>query len=156
METVPTGPTTTLPALPSSGYAAIVIGAANGSPAVAYTARTSICGFAPSGPSVSPTDEVVSIPWVATGQVKAGQLSVQATLPPCGTFEGSSVSGSAQSMTVTLAVEVPDIPLHCPAVQPLNESVQVGSPNSPGAPPSLVSPSTVIEHGDLGPIHTVS
>src|ERR1019366_5192276 len=33
-----------LPALPSDGYSAVVIGAVHGSPAVVYTARSSVCG----------------------------------------------------------------------------------------------------------------
>ena len=133
-----------------------MIGAASGSPAVAYSARTSMCGFPPTGPSVTSADEVVSIPWAALGEVKAGQLSVPGSLPPCGTYQGASVSGDAESLTITLAAGVPDVTLRCPALRLLDESVQVGPPNSPGAPPSLVSPSTVLKHGTLGPIRVVS
>jgi len=153
-ETAPTGPTTTRPTLPSSGYGAVVIGAEAGSPAVAYTARSSTCGSPPTGPSVAVASEVVSVPWVASGTVEAGQLVVQASLPPCGAFRGASVGGSAASTTVTLLAVVPDVVLPCPAPQRVMETVQLGSPNSPGAPPSLVSPSTLIEHGPLGAIRT--
>jgi hypothetical protein len=155
-ETAPSGPTTTLPALPSSGYAAIVLGAESGSPAIAYTARSSSCGFSPTGPSVSSVGEVVSIPWVALGSVTAGQLSVRGSVPPCGTYQGSSVGGDAQSITVTLDAVVPDVPLDCPSAQSVVEAVQIGPPNSPGAPPPIVSSRTLITHGPLGPVQVVS
>jgi len=155
-ETVPTGPTTTQLALPSSGYAAVVIGAAIGTPAVAYTARSSTCGFPPTGPTVTTASEVVSIPWVALGTVQAGQLAVRASVPPCGTYRGASVGGDAKSLTVTLLAVVPDVAHECPVVQPVTESVQVGPPSAPGAPPPVVSPSTLIEHGPLGGTRAVS
>jgi hypothetical protein len=155
-ETVPTGPTTTQLDLPSSGYAAVVIGAAIGTPAVVYTARSSTCGFPPTGPTVTTASEVVSIPWVALGTVQAGELAVRASVPSCGTYRGASVGGNAKSLTVTLLAVVPDVAHECPVVQPVTESVQVGPPNAPGAPPPVVSPSTLIGHGSLGAIRAVS
>jgi hypothetical protein len=40
-----------VPQPPSNGYAAVVIGA-NGSPAVVYLARTAVCGFPATGPTI--------------------------------------------------------------------------------------------------------
>ena len=149
-EIAPTGPTTTLPRLPTSGYAAVVVGAISGSPSVVYTARASPCDLSPSGPFVSSADEVVSIAWVAPGVVTDGQLAVKAVVPPCGRYEGSNVAGDAESLTVTLDAVVADGAEDCPEAQPVVETVQIGPPRAPGAPPPIVSSRTLIEHGALG------
>jgi hypothetical protein len=156
-ETVPTGPTTTQPVLPSSGYAAVVLGAATGSPAVAYVARTSTCGSSPTGPTVTAARKVVSIPWVPLGTVTAGRLTVRATVPPCGTYRGASSSGTVASLTLTLAADVPDVPHGCGGVRTVTESVQIGLPAvpvlSPQSPPPA-SAGTKIDHGPLGVMRT--
>jgi len=156
-ESVPSGPTTTQPVPPSNGYAAIVLSAATGSPAVAYTARSSSCGFPPTGPVVTSASVVVSIPWALLGTVQAGQrqLAVRASVPSCGTYAGAHASGTAKSLTITLSAVVPDVEHGCQGSQSVMETIQVGPPNTPGAPPPLMSTSTLIEHGPLGAIRQV-
>jgi hypothetical protein len=77
----------------SSGYAAVVIGAAHGSPAVAFTAPSLVCG------SVQPAalalaSEVISVPWQALTGVENDSIQLRASLPACGSFEGIASGGS--------------------------------------------------------------
>jgi hypothetical protein len=139
--------------LPSNGYAAVVIGAVRGAPAVSYTARSEVCA------SVQPAllavaTEVVSVPWQATGGIEGGSMQVRVTMPPCGSLEGVSSGGSAESWTITVGAVVPDAPSRCGPSSSITQTVDLGPPNNPpGAPPSPVSARTTLIHGPLGPVH---
>jgi hypothetical protein len=144
--------TTTLPSLPSAGYAAFVIGATHGSPAVTYVAASAPCGSAvPS--TLTNASEAISLPWQALGPVAGGSLQVQTTIPACGSFAGIMTGGSAQSMTVTLGAVVPDVHGPCQGSQAVTKMVTFGPMDAPGAPPPLVSPRTQIMHGAVGPLN---
>jgi hypothetical protein len=141
-----------LPALPSAGYAAFVLGAADGAPAVTYVARSAPCGTVVAG-TLSPASEAISIPWHATGPIQNDAVTVPATLPPCGSFAGIDSSGGAASMTVTLGAIVPDVHGHCPPAPAVTKVIGFGPPgDAPGAPPPLVSARTRIVHGAVGPL----
>jgi hypothetical protein len=142
-----------VPTPPSDGYAAVVIGAVHGSPAVAYTARSVVCGTLHPA-TTSTASEAVSIPWRSVGTPTNGALPVQATVPPCGTVAGITTGGSASSVTITVAATVPDVRSHCGGALNVPETVQFGPVgHPPGAPPSIVSSGTQIVHGPLGPLH---
>jgi hypothetical protein len=142
--------TTALPALPSAGYAAFVVGAAHGAPAVTYVAADAPCGAVVPA-TLSNADEAISVPWVALGPITGGTLSVRATIPDCGTYTGSSTSGSAHSTTITVAALVPDAHGSCQGPHPVTESVFIEPVNDPGAPPPIVTSQTTLLHGPLGP-----
>jgi len=150
MRATPGSTTTMLPSLPSAGYAAIVIGAAHGSPAVTYVAASAPCGTVVRA-TLAKAGEAVSIPWVALGSVEDGTLSVSTTIPRCGTYSGSTTGGSARSTTVTLSAVVPDVHGQCQGAHPATESVFISPANDPGAPPPIVTAKTELLHGPLGP-----
>jgi hypothetical protein len=142
------------PTPPWSGYAALVIGAKNGSPAVNYVARSEACNsVAPA--SLSSASETVSVPWSAIGPVDNGTVAVQATVPPCGGVAGISAGGSASSMTISIGAVVPDVLHHCHGPKLVKETVVMDPAGGPGAPPQLVSGTTAILHGRLGPVTMV-
>ena len=141
-----------LPALPSDGYSAVVIGAVHGSPAVVYTARSAVCGSLQPA-TLTNASEAVSIPWRPTGGATSGTIQLEATVPPCGTVAGITSGGSAESFTITVAATVPDVLSHCGGARTVAETVNLGPVgNPPGAPPPVVSSSTEILHGQLGPL----
>lgn len=148
--------TTTLPTLPSDGYAAFVLDAAKGSPAVTFVAASEPCGkVVPS--SVGKASEVISIPWQATGPLVNGSLPVRTTIPPCGTLRGISSGGSAASATITLDVTVPDVHGQCNGAKSVTETVNLGVPNpAPGSPPPVENSGTEILHGAVGPTNMES
>jgi hypothetical protein len=148
-----TGPVVKEPPLPSDGYIAVVIGAVDGAPAVTYTARSSVCESVHPA-SLTNANEVVSVPWSMVGGATGAALQVVASVPPCGTVAGIASGGSATSMTITIGATVPDVLSHCGPAQVVSETVNLGPlGNPPGAPPPLVSPTTRILHGALGPAH---
>jgi hypothetical protein len=136
----------------SSGYAAVVIGAAHGSPAVAFTAPSLVCG------SVQPAalalaSEVISVPWQALTGVENDSIRLRASLPACGSFEGIASGGSAKVITITVTALVPDVHGRCDGTSDVTQTVAMGPiGNPPGAPPPLVTASTIIRHGSLGPM----
>jgi hypothetical protein len=137
--------------LTSSGYAAVVIAAAHGSPAVAYTAPSLFCGSVQPA-TLARATEVLSVPWQALTGLENQSIQVRASLPACASFEGITSSGSAKVMTITVAAVVPDVHGRCNGVSDITESVALGPPgNPPDAPPPLVTTSTVLRHGSLGP-----
>jgi hypothetical protein len=151
MMRVQTGTSTTaLPSLPSAGYAAFVVGAAHGSPAVTYVATAAPCGNVARA-SLSNASEEISIPWQALGPIQNGSLSVRTTIPPCGIFASTSSGGSAQSTTITVTAVVPDVHGHCHGPQSVTESVFISPEGDPGAPPPIVTAQTRLLHGPLGP-----
>ena len=81
---------------------------------------------------------------------------MRASIPACGNYQAVSAGGSAKSFTITLYAVVPDVAHNCGGVRYATESISIGPLNAPGAPPPVVSPSTLIEHGPLGPISVVS
>ncbi len=139
----------------SSGYAAVVIGAAHGSPAVAFTAPSLVCG------SVQPAalalaSEVISVPWQALTGVENDSIRLRASLPACGSFEGIASGGSAKVITITVTALVPDVHGRCDGTSDVTQTVAMGPiGNPPGAPPPLVTASTIIRHGSLGPMRLV-
>jgi hypothetical protein len=148
---------TTIPAasshtdLASSGYAAVVIGAAHGSPAVAFTAPSLFCG-AVQPATLAQATEVLSVPWQPLTSLENQSIQVRASLPACANFEGITSSGSAKVTTITVAAVVPDVHGRCNGTSDITETVALGPPgNPPGAPPPLVTSSTVLRHGSLGP-----
>jgi hypothetical protein len=145
----PTGPTTTEQAPPTPGYAAVILGAASGAPAITYGSRGAICGSPPTGPTVSPASEVVSVPWVETGPESGGEIADQASVPTCGTLAGESGGGNSTSMTWTVNAVVPDAELGCAGTRTVEVTMRVTLPNLPGVPATVV---TSIGHGPLGPV----
>jgi hypothetical protein len=139
-------------ALLSSGYAAVVIGAAHGSPAVTYTAPSMFCGSVQPAALALATEDL-SVPWQALTGVENESIQLRATLPACANLEGIDSSGSATVFTITVAAVVPDVHGRCDGTSDITEAVALGPPgNPPGAPPPLVSASTIIRHGPLGPM----
>jgi hypothetical protein len=149
-----TGPSRARPvSLPSDGYAAIVIGAARGTPAVSYTARSEVC-LSVQAASLAVATEVLSVPWQPISGIEGGSMQVRVTIPPCGSLEGVSSGGSAKGATITIGAVVPDAPSGCGPSSTITQTVFLGPPNNPpGAPPSPVSASTPILHAPLGPVH---
>jgi hypothetical protein len=138
-------------ALASSGYAAVVIGAAHGSPAVTYKAPSVLCESVQPA-TLTPATEVVSVPWQALTGVENESIRVRASLPACGQLEGIDSGGSAKVWTITVAAVVPDVHGRCDGTRDITQTVSLGPVgNPPGAPPPLVSASTIIRHGTLGP-----
>jgi hypothetical protein len=149
--TSPGNATTTLPPLPSAGYAAFVIGATHGSPVVTYVAASAPCGSVVRA-TLTNASEAISLPWQALGPVAGGSLPVRATIPPCGSLTGIMTGRSAQSMTVTLGAVVPDVHGPCQGAQSVTKVVAFGPEGAPGAPPPLVSSRTQVRHGAVGPL----
>jgi hypothetical protein len=147
--TVPTGPTTTVQAPPTPGYAAVILGAATGRPGVAYVSRGAMCSGPPTGPTVSAAREVVSVPWAATGPESGGQIAVLASVPTCGTLAGAEGGGNSTSMTWTVTAVVPDAQLGCTGTRSVEWTLGVSLPNLPGVPTTVATP---FGHGPLGPV----
>jgi hypothetical protein len=145
-----------LPPLQSDGYAAVVIGARTGSPAVVYRARSEACGRVAKS-SLANALEAISVPWIPNGILVSELLSVQVDVPPCGGIGGIATGGSAAAMTVTVYALVPESPvaMSCSPRRFVNQTVVLGPGSTPGAPPPLVSSSTQILHGTLGPVQVV-
>jgi hypothetical protein len=138
--------------LASSGYAAVVIGAAHGSPAVAYTAPSLFCGSVQPA-SLALATEIVSVPWQALTGVENDSIQLRASLPACSSFESISSSGGAKVTTIAVSAVVPDVHGRCEGATTTTQSVALGPiGNPPGAPPPLVTASTDIRHGSLGPM----
>ena len=151
-----TGPVTPQALPPDNGDAAVVLGALNGTPAVAYQARTSVCGETPTAPTVTGVDEVVSVPWTSGGPLQDGTLAVLAQIPRCGTVQGIATGGTHSSLTVSVYALVNDQPDNrCPPARVVTEHLQL-APGGPGAPPPVVSSQTVLRHGALGPSRQAS
>ena len=92
------------------------------------------------------------MPWQAVTGVENESFEVRASLPACGQLEGISSGGSAKVTTVTVAAVVPDMHGRCNGTSDVTQTVALGPvDNPPGAPPPLVTASTVIRHGPLGP-----
>ncbi len=144
----PSVTTTSGPPLPrTSGWAAVVIGAKTGSPAVSYVARSAPCGtIVPA--SLTLAKEIISVPWQP---ISGGLASVLVSVPPCGSIAGSTANESAGSVTIWVGAVVPDVARHCGGTRTVSYAPNVGPPLSPGAPPSPISPATQILHGALGP-----
>jgi hypothetical protein len=139
--------------LPSNGYAAVVVGAAGGSPAVSYTARSEIC-LSVQAASLARATEVLSVPWQAVSGIEGGSIQVRVTIPPCGSLSGISTSESAKAATISVGAQVPDDPSGCGPSSTITQTVYLGPPNNPpGAPPSPVPASTTLLHGPVGPVH---
>jgi hypothetical protein len=131
---------------PSNGLAAVVIGGKDGLPAVVYSARTSECGLPPSGPSVAVADEVLSLAWSPVSPLRDGSLTVRYFQPTCARAESQSESGNPTSTTLTIEVEVPDMPEKCLPGHYVVTSV-----------PMLPSASSVplVDHGRVGVVREV-
>jgi hypothetical protein len=137
--------------LASSGYAAVVIGAMHGSPAVTYTAPSLFCGSVQPA-TLAQATEVLSVPWQAMTGLENQSIQVRASLPACASFEGITSSGSAKVTTITVAAVLPDVHGRCNGTSDITETVALGPPgNPPGAPPPVVTASTLLRHGSLGP-----
>ena len=143
---------TSLTALPSNGYAAVMIGAASGSPAVSYTARSRVCTSVQAA-SLAKATEVLSVPWQLLSGPSGGSIRLRATLPPCGHLVGISGGGSEKAWRITVGAVVPDVLGRCGSTQSITQTVDLGPPgNPPGAPPPPVSAATRILHGPIGPV----
>jgi hypothetical protein len=129
----------------------VVIGAAHGSPAVTYTARSVTCGSVQPA-ALAVATQAVSVPWRAVTGVENDSILVRASLPACGQLQGIDSGGSAKVWTITVAAVVPEVHGRCDGIRDITETVVLGPVgNPPGAPPPLVSASTIIRHGHLGP-----
>jgi len=138
--------------LPSSGYAAVVIGAADGSPAVTYSAPSLFCGRVQPAAGGQAT-AVLSVPWQALTAVENQSIRVRASLPACASFEGIASGGSAKEFTITISAVVPDVHGRCEGTSDITQTVVMGPvDNPPGAPPPLITATTAIRHGALGPM----
>lgn len=150
-----------LPPLPSAGEAVVVVGdvpapanaAFTSPPAVDYVARSAPCG-ALMNSMLEVATEQVSVPWVQNGPLRGSDLHVTVSPPACGWLSGSSSSGSARSVTVSIDGQIPEqlLEAFCPRPAKVNEVIHLGPPSSPGAPPPLVTSTTRILHGQTGPI----
>jgi hypothetical protein len=151
-----TPPTKPHPPLPTPGDAAVVIGDANGAPAVVYRARSAPCGSVVAA-SLTNALETISVPWTALGPVVSELLNVLAAVPACGGISGIATGGSAVAMTVTIYAVVPASPvaMNCAPGRFIDQTVILGPGRTPGAPPPLVSTSTQILHGETGPVPVV-
>jgi hypothetical protein len=145
-----------LPYLPSDGFAAVVIGDKTGSPAVVYRARSEACGRVDQS-SLANAREAISVPWTPNGILVSEVMSVQVDVPPCAGIGGISTGGSAKAMTITVYALVPESPvaMSCVPRRLVNQTVTLGPGSTPDAPPPLVSSSTHILHGVLGPAQVV-
>ncbi len=142
--------------LPSNGYAAVIIGDKPGSPAVVYKARSEACGRVDTS-SLANAREAVSVPWIPNGILVSEVMNVQVSVPPCAGIGGVSTGGSATAMTITVYALVPESPVavSCVPNRVVNQTVTLGPGSTPDAPPPLVSSSTHLLHGDLGPVQVV-
>jgi hypothetical protein len=85
--------------------------------------------------------------------VENDSIQLRASLPACGSFESITSSGGAKVTTITVSAVVPDVHGRCDGAGTTTQSVALGPiGNPPGAPPPLVTASTVIRHGSLGPM----
>lgn len=138
--------------LPSSGYAAVVIGATHGSPAVTYSAPSLFCGRVQPA-ALAKATEVLSVPWQALTAVEDQSIRVRASLPACAGLQGTASGGSAKEFTITISAVVPDVHGRCDGRRDITQTVAMGPvDNPPGAPPPLVTATTIIRHGALGPM----
>lgn len=151
-----TAPTRPHPPLPTPGDAAVVVGSGPGSPAVVYRARSEPCASVVP-PSLTDALETVSVPWIPVGTLSSELLNVQVVVPPCGGVGGISTGGSAAAMTITVYALVPESPvaMSCTPGRLVDQTVILVPGRTLGAPPPLVSSSTQILHGDLGPVRVV-
>jgi hypothetical protein len=147
-------PTTTvgrIHTLASNGYAAVIIGAATGAPAVSYVARSEACGTITEA-SLARATEAISVPWEQVSR-SAAAIEIQALVPRCGTLGGISSGGSSRAFTISVGAVVPDVVANCSPPHYVTQTVDFGPPSgAPGAPPPVVTTSTSIIHGRLGPI----
>jgi len=144
------------PPLLTPGDAAVVVGDAQGGPAVVYRARSAPCVSVVAA-SLTNALEAVSVPWTALGPVVSELLNVRAAVPACSGIGGIGTGGSASAMTVTVYALVPESPvaMSCVPRRFVDETVALGPGNSPGAPPPLVTSTTKILHGVTGPVRVV-
>jgi hypothetical protein len=85
--------------------------------------------------------------------VENESIQVRVSLPACGSLEGIAGSGSAKVSTITVTAVVPDVHGRCDGISDITQTVALGPVDSPpDAPPPLVSASTIIRHGRLGPM----
>jgi len=119
-----TSPVTTPP---GNGYVAVVLGAGNGLPALAYSARSSTCGRPATGPRVALATKTLSIPWRRSGARVGDTISIAYQLPPCGRFLSAGASGDPSGATVEVDATTPDAPLPCPAPVTKTTRLDVGS-----------------------------
>jgi hypothetical protein len=90
----------------SNGEAAVFIGDAAGSAAVAYVPKD--CGF-PDRAGYTVPNEIVSVPWVQVGTADAhGFVTFHTTGAQCGAVEGSTRLHGPGKLTVLLYAEAPD------------------------------------------------
>jgi hypothetical protein len=135
------------PVIPlSSGIAAVVLGAADGSPVVVYKARTSLCGLPATGPTTLAPDELVSVRWSRVPPVADGSLTVRFFEPPCAKPAPPPETAIATRTTVSIDVDIPDDPERCLP----GHFVRVEIPLIPNA-----GPGTPIEHGQVGAVSAV-
>ncbi|HEX3980841.1 MAG TPA: hypothetical protein VHW93_06440 [Acidimicrobiales bacterium] len=151
-----TSPARPVRPLPTPGEAAVVLGDSVGGPAVVYRARSAPCGSVVPA-SLTNALEAFSVPWSALGPVESEILTVRVAVPACGGIAGIATGGSATAMTVTVYALVPESPVatSCAPGRQVTRTVAMGPGNAPGAPPPLVSPTTVILHGKTGPTRVV-
>lgn len=150
-----------LPPLPSAGEAVVVIGdvpaprnvAFTSPPAVVYIARSAPCGTLMNS-MLEVATEQVSVPWAQDGPLRGSDLHVTVNPPACGWLSGSSSSGNARSVTVSIIGQIPEelLGAFCPRPASINEVIHLGPSRGPGAPPPLVTSTTKILHGQTGPI----
>jgi hypothetical protein len=92
--------------LGSNGEAAVFLGDAAGSSAIAYV--PSACGF-PDRAGYTVPNEIVSVPWVQVGTADAhGFVTFHTTSAQCGAVEGSTRDSGPGKLTVLLYTESPD------------------------------------------------
>ena len=126
MQPAPTGSPPPASTLASNGYVAVVLGAKDGLPAFAYTARSSSCGRPPKGPSVALATKTLSIPWRPLGARRGRTLTISYQLPPCGRWVSTGASGGPAGVTLEVDATTPDAPLPCPAPVTKTQRVDVG------------------------------
>jgi hypothetical protein len=148
-------PSTTAPSssggvMPTPGYTAVII-LGTGTKVLNYTSRTSVCGYPPTGPSVTAASQIVSIPWQLVS-FTSSTVSYRYQLPAClpvSALPDVSIDGTlGGAATLMLEVAVPYDLGACPQLWRTG-SAALGPPPGPGAPQPHY---TQIDHGPIGPV----
>jgi hypothetical protein len=115
-----------VPPLASNGYKAVIVGAKDGYPALAYSARSSICDAPATGPRLASATHIVSIDWQSLG-IQGSRLNIRYRLPGCGRLFSLQAAGTPNAETIEVDAEVPDVPMPCPFTGWVRTSMQLAS-----------------------------
>jgi hypothetical protein len=135
--------------LPSSGYVAVVIPARQGGTPFDYRAKTSACGYAPTGPSVDQARQTVSIPWTQVGPLDGTTVTVRYAVSSCGTKPTFTAGGRRGTYTLSVLTTLPDAAENCASPVPSTSTFELAPTPGPGTPTFDI---VKLLHGPLGPV----